>query len=590
MKPFQSKRFWFLLVVTFLILGSGFGLYYFNLLKKIAPKQGENIFLIDDFERNPVQNIIGGSSGTYQQYPSRIDSRLTQKSYYQKKGRYLAINYDQKVDISPDRDGGWCGYYTTLARYKEDGREYFDSIPYDYLCFFVKGKVGGEKFTVGLADKDYYARNDSLKLEEIGRYLKKGKVTTKWEKVVIPLDNYSLDRKTLASIGLCFEESLFLKEGEGKGIVYIDSLAFVKDPRSLPGINYPTKKLFLEAKGTGPKIKFPNLTVLFQKLSSRLRSLRPSSLRSSGLASLRSKDIVRASPPKADESRTLRLRSRIKTDWIGFKILGALMLLGLSLGAGIRLYFFLLKKRLGWRRKRFEFAHEIKRGLLPVAPPQKDGIIYGVKNISPPEVKGDFYNFVELDKKRIAIMVGHVFEERGNALAKLVKMANYLHYYAPLYQRPAKLLSVLNELLAKDQTNDFLATMIYSILDVDKRVITISNAGHDPMMLFHAQSKEVDIYDTLDRTALGMVADRTFTEQDIQLSSGDSILLHTCGVTAVRNDRAIPFGIGRLKDSVDRNRLSDPNRLINRIMDEITNFTKGRFQDNELTLVAIGLE
>lgn len=117
-------------------------------------------------------------------------------------------------------------------------------------------------------------------------------------------------------------------------------------------------------------------------------------------------------------------------------------------------------------------------------------------------------------------MVGHVFEERGNALARLVKMTNYLHYYALLYQRPAKLLSMLNELLAKDQTNGFLATMIYSILDADKRVITISNAGHDPMMLFHAQSEEVDIYDTLDRTPLGMVADRTFTEQDIRYLLG----------------------------------------------------------------------
>lgn len=58
----------------------------------------------------------------------------------------------------------------------------------------------------------------------------------------------------------------------------------------------------------------------------------------------------------------------------------------------------------------------------------------------------------------------------------------------------------------------------------------------------------------------------------------------------MRNGKLIPFGIDRLKDSVDRNRLSDPNRLINRIMDEITNFTKGRFQGNELTLVAVRLE
>lgn len=607
MRLFQSKRFWCLVVFIFLIMGAGFGLYYFNLLQKIAPKQDENIFLVDDFERNPMQNILGGGSGTYQRHPSKIYSGVTKKSYYRKKGRHLVLNYDQKISADRYHDGGWCGYYSTLARYKEGGREYFDyldSTPYDYLCFFVKGKVGGEKFTVGLADKDYYARKDSLKSEEIGKYLKKGKVTTRWQKAVIPLDNYSINRNVLASIGICFEEYLFAVERGGKGTVYIDNLAFVKDPRSLPGINYPTKRLLTEAKVTKPKAQIPNIAVVFQNLRNRIVSYKETLKLT---PRLRSRLIVseaessKPPEPKKPEPKIkpqkpregiiwISLGKRMKTNWLGFKILGALVLLGLSLVGGIRLYSFLLKKSLEWRRKKFEFAHEIKEGLLPISPPQIDGISFGVRNISPPKVKGDFYNFIGLDKKKIAIMVGHVLGEGGNILGHLVKVANYLQYYAPLYQRPTKLLSVLNELLAKDQTKGNFTTMIYSILDMEKHVITISNAGHDPMMLLHAQTKEIEIYNTLDRTPLGMIADRRFTEQDIPLSSGDLIFLHTCGVTAARNGRAIPFGIDRLKDSVDKNRGSDATRLIDRVMDDVTNFTKKRFQDNELTLVAMRLE
>lgn len=133
----------------------------------------------------------------------------------------LMLKYDKKGTGGPYDAGGWCGYYTQV----KSGRQYFDAAPYTTLTLWVKGARGGENFMIGLADRHWDAVGDSVKSEPIGQYLPVGQVTADWQQARIPLAAFMVDLKELATVAVCFEKDCF-PNGEGKGTVYLDDLAF----------------------------------------------------------------------------------------------------------------------------------------------------------------------------------------------------------------------------------------------------------------------------------------------------------------------------------------------------------------------------
>ncbi len=172
--------------------------------------------LVDDFEG--ASNKLGGRSNTYVMAPSRALALQTDKGA--KSGaKALMLKYDKKPKGGPYDSGGWCGYYTLVKK----GPSYFDATPYQSLSFWVRGEAGGENFVIGLADKHWDEVGDSVKSEQVGKYLPGGRITTEWQKATVPLTEFMLEMRELASVAVCFEGSV-LPGGEGKGTVYLDDL------------------------------------------------------------------------------------------------------------------------------------------------------------------------------------------------------------------------------------------------------------------------------------------------------------------------------------------------------------------------------
>jgi len=168
---------------------------------------------------NKRQNELGGNSSVYQQAPSKAMVTLVSDGAYDAGGKALKVDFDKKGSGGPYGKGGWCGFYTLL---KQD-ETYFDGSRFKTLHFQVKGTTGEENFKVGLADKQWDQLGDSVKSEEIGKYLPSGKITTEWQEAVIPLEAFYLDYTELASIVIAFETDVF-PQGAGQGTVYIDEM------------------------------------------------------------------------------------------------------------------------------------------------------------------------------------------------------------------------------------------------------------------------------------------------------------------------------------------------------------------------------
>ena len=177
-----------------------------------------DVKMIDSF-RGEV-NLLGGRSSVYQQEPSRIMFKSEEADVNGKKTKALVLKYDKKNSGGPYDTGGWCGYYTLL----KVGNLYFDGSSFKNITFWVKGVKGDENFRVGLADRQWDSKGDSVKSGQIGQYLKDGKITTQWQKASIPLDVFLVDMKELAAISICFEGDCF-PDGKQTGTVYISEIA-----------------------------------------------------------------------------------------------------------------------------------------------------------------------------------------------------------------------------------------------------------------------------------------------------------------------------------------------------------------------------
>ena len=174
--------------------------------------------VFDSFEFD--HNLFRGRSGQYQEAPSRVFATRTAEDAHNGK-KALKVKYEKKGAGGKYGMGGWCGYWSHLKK----GKSYFDASPYSKLTLWVKGSNGGEIFRIGIADMHWDKLQDSVKSQDIGSYLPDGQVTTDWQKAEIPLDEWFVDMKQLASLAVCFESDNY-PNGEQAGVVFIDDLQF----------------------------------------------------------------------------------------------------------------------------------------------------------------------------------------------------------------------------------------------------------------------------------------------------------------------------------------------------------------------------
>ena len=85
----------------------------------------------------------------------------------------------------------------------------------------------------------------------------------------------------------------------------------------------------------------------------------------------------------------------------------------------------------------------------------------------------------------------------------------------------------------------------------------------------------------------GAVFERVIKDHEIQLESGDCLLLHTDGVREALNDKDQEFGMERMAASFKESAMMGAQSVLDRMQDELGQFTGEGRQMDDITLVAI---
>ena len=230
-----------------------------------------------------------------------------------------------------------------------------------------------------------------------------------------------------------------------------------------------------------------------------------------------------------------------------------------------------------------EIAKQVQARLFPQTLPALRTLEYAGACIQARQVGGDYYDFLDLGRDRLGLVIGDI-AGKGIAAALLMAnlQANLRSQCAIALDQPQRFLRSVNSLFHENTDVSAYATLFFGEYDDSTRRLRYANCGHlGPLLLRHDGAVE-----RLDSTStvLGIFKDWECRMTECQLFSGDTLVLYTDGVTESFNDAGEDFGEDRLIEALERHRELSPQALIASIVEHVKQFSPHEQQD-DITLI-----
>ena len=235
-----------------------------------------------------------------------------------------------------------------------------------------------------------------------------------------------------------------------------------------------------------------------------------------------------------------------------------------------------------------DLAREMQQGLLPRQFPTKEqapGVEIFARLDPAKEVSGDLYDFFPVEPGKICFVVGDV---SGKGVAAGLFMAvtrTLIRATAVPGRRPLEILQRVNaQLCAENQANLFV-TMILGIVETGTGRMEYGQGGHNPPLLIPTQGEPV--YEPSGGMPLGVFEDAKFGQKQLDLKTGQTLLVYTDGVTEAMNPKRELFGEDRLKTAVQGQAALSAEQLAQKVVAAVAKFANGAEPSDDITLLAI---
>ncbi len=195
-------------------------------------------------------------------------------------------------------------------------------------------------------------------------------------------------------------------------------------------------------------------------------------------------------------------------------------------------------------------AETLQRSLLPEKLPTIFGIEFSARYLPAGDagVGGDWYDAFLLPDGNIAVAVGDVVGRGLRAASVTGRLRNALRAYAFEGLPPAKVVDSLNAML-HFLDPDEMATLIYGVLEPEKRTFTLVNAGHLPPVVVDSTGT-ASFFDRSGTPPLGARQSLRATAHPIELQPGYTVVLYTDGLVE-RRDVPLNDRLERLRELVE---------------------------------------
>jgi len=232
-------------------------------------------------------------------------------------------------------------------------------------------------------------------------------------------------------------------------------------------------------------------------------------------------------------------------------------------------------------------ARDIQQRLLPSDPPRVPGFDIGGANQPIEEVGGDYYDFIQMDAGRLAIIIGDASGHGLGPALMMAEMRTCLWSMLPYCSNLEELLQRANRLLFDSTPDGCFLTLMLAELETRTGILRYASCGHPPSYVLNAAG---ELKQRLESTALPLGAFencRLEAGPEVRLEPGDILVCVTDGVVESFDPSGAPFGEERLLDVVRANYRKSAHEIAGSIYHAVHEHARDSFLADDITSVVV---
>ncbi|MDQ2769668.1 MAG: SpoIIE family protein phosphatase [Bacteroidota bacterium] len=252
-------------------------------------------------------------------------------------------------------------------------------------------------------------------------------------------------------------------------------------------------------------------------------------------------------------------------------------------------------------QEELKIASQVQDSLIPKNLPTDNWFDISSHSLAAKEVGGDFYDFLHLPGRRLAVIIGDVSGKGVTAAFHMAQMKGIFHSLMqenPLAKNERDKFPVPSKFMAQANTalihclekSSFITSSLY-IIDYEQGGFVFARAGHCHTLYYHALREEVFYFDS-QGLGLGIIRNDTYEKhiknQFYDYSPGDVMVIYTDGIVEARGGNGTDeYGEDRLKLRLEESYFQEAHDIKNYILDDLNGFTAGYPIHDDQTLLVI---
>lgn len=235
--------------------------------------------------------------------------------------------------------------------------------------------------------------------------------------------------------------------------------------------------------------------------------------------------------------------------------------------------------------RELELARTIQQRLLPAAAPASEQLEFCWRSVAAQRIGGDYLDLLAAEPGSVLAVIGDVSGHGINSALLMSSLrSNYRARAASL--GPAALLRSLND----DVVHEVGATGMFvtvAALRIDGgRRMAIASAGHNPVLWFRRREGIVQEIGS-HGPPLGFLRGAEYGDEQVELESGDVLLLYTDGISEASDVDFEMFGSERIEAVLREHHAESATAILDRLFLALEAFTGRQCHEDDVSVSVI---
>lgn len=224
-------------------------------------------------------------------------------------------------------------------------------------------------------------------------------------------------------------------------------------------------------------------------------------------------------------------------------------------------------------------AQTIQSDLLPGRAPEVSKFALAGVCLPCRTIGGDWFDYIPLPDGRMAVVLADVAGKGMGAALLMSSTRSIVRMLAQNGHSPGAVLADVNRVLVPDLPSRIFITMIYAVLDPDRRTVTFSSAGHLPPILVDASgARAIRVKPQL---PLG-IKEGNYRDHTVAMPEGSRLFLYSDGVVEARDSSSEEYGEARLLRYANTSSATPQG-----LLDDVRTFMRNQPATDDITIVSV---